>query len=149
MELEMVLNAKKIRSLRESCGWSQEQLAEAAGVSVRTVQRAEKDGSASRETKVCLAAALNVPHEQLTASHHDTQSPAPPTAILNVSAQTRAQFHRAELYGLVGAIGSFIGLSVADGMTAQTLLRAMIIGAFVYAVFAVLRELMRPRPEAQ
>jgi transcriptional regulator with XRE-family HTH domain len=149
MESEMVLDAKKIRSLRESCGWSQEQLAEAAGVSVRTVQRAEKDGSASRETKVCLAAALNVPHDQLAASHHDPEGPARPTAILNVSAQTRAQFHRAELHGLGGVIGSFIGLSVANGMTVQTLLRAMFIGAFVYAVFAVLRELMRPRPETQ
>lgn len=65
METLMKLDAEKLRRLRESRGWSQEHLAGAAGLSVRTVQRAEGDGSASRESKVCLAAALGVPHAEL------------------------------------------------------------------------------------
>lgn len=65
MEALMKLDAEKLRRLRESRGWSQEHLAGAAGISVRTVQRAESDGSASRESKLCLAAALGVPHADL------------------------------------------------------------------------------------
>jgi transcriptional regulator with XRE-family HTH domain len=65
MEALMKLDAEKLKRLRESRGWSQEHLAGAAGLSVRTVQRAESEGSASRESKMCLAAALGVPHADL------------------------------------------------------------------------------------
>lgn len=45
-----------IRRLREDRGWSQEQLAETSGVSVRTIQRIERGGRASLETLKCFAA---------------------------------------------------------------------------------------------
>ncbi len=45
-----------IRTLREDRGWSQEQLAETSGVSVRTVQRIESGGRASLESLKCFAA---------------------------------------------------------------------------------------------
>ncbi|WP_165964584.1 VOC family protein [Actinomadura sp. KC216] len=57
----------RVRRLRERRALTQEQLAEAAGVAVRTVQRAE-DGSMSAETVTALAAALEVPVETLTAA---------------------------------------------------------------------------------
>jgi transcriptional regulator with XRE-family HTH domain len=71
METLMKLDSERLKMLRELRGWSQEQLASAAGVSVRTVQRTEADGSASRETKICLAAALDVPHSDLEAKAQD------------------------------------------------------------------------------
>ena len=55
----MKLNPSIVRRLREAGHWSQEQLAAAAGLGLRTVQRVEADGVASRETRVCLAAALD------------------------------------------------------------------------------------------
>src|SRR5438067_4846051 len=54
----------RIRRLRDGKVWTQEHLAEAAGISARTVQRAE-EGAASTETLRSLAAALDVPVEQL------------------------------------------------------------------------------------
>jgi len=45
-----------IRHLRLQKGWSQEDLAAASGVSVRTIQRLENGGRASLETLKCLAA---------------------------------------------------------------------------------------------
>lgn len=45
-----------IRTLREDRGWSQEQLAETSGVSVRTIQRIEQGGRASLESLKCFAA---------------------------------------------------------------------------------------------
>ena len=55
----MKLNPSIVRRLREARHWSQEQLAAAAGLGLRTVQRVEADGVASRGTRVCLAAALD------------------------------------------------------------------------------------------
>lgn len=65
MEQSMKIDGNKVRTLRESRAWSQEQLATASGLSVRTVQRAEVESSASRETRVCLAAAFGIDHNEL------------------------------------------------------------------------------------
>ena len=46
----MKLDGKKVSALRLARCWSQEQLAEAAGLSVRTIQRIEKGGVGSFET---------------------------------------------------------------------------------------------------
>jgi len=58
---DMKLDTRKLRQLREARAWSQERLAEAAGLSSRTVQRVEADGRAAAETALALAAALDVP----------------------------------------------------------------------------------------
>ncbi|MDN3637722.1 2TM domain-containing protein [Simiduia curdlanivorans] len=49
-----------IRKLRLQKGWSQEQLAELSGLSVRTIQRIERGQSAGLETLKSLAAVFNV-----------------------------------------------------------------------------------------
>ncbi len=56
----MKVNAELIARLRKERSWSQEELAIASGVNLRTVQRVEKDGSASLQTKKALAAALDI-----------------------------------------------------------------------------------------
>ena len=50
-----------IKKLRLDRGWSQEDLAETSGVSVRTIQRIENGGRASLETLKCLAAVFETP----------------------------------------------------------------------------------------
>ncbi|MCP4262447.1 MAG: helix-turn-helix transcriptional regulator [Planctomycetes bacterium] len=57
-------DGKRITSLRNDLGWTQEQLAEAAGLSVRTIRNAERGNSASRETLMSIAAALDLPHHK-------------------------------------------------------------------------------------
>jgi len=76
MEQDMKLNPTIIRRLREARHWSQEQLAAAAGLSLRTVQRVETEGAASRETRVCLAAALDTDVSAIMEGE-----PAPPGAF--------------------------------------------------------------------
>ncbi len=56
----MKIDAEKIRNWREDRCWSQEQLADISGVSLRTIQRIENGESVSRETVMALAAAFNV-----------------------------------------------------------------------------------------
>ena len=53
-------DAARIRRWREERHWSQEHLAQLAGVGLRTLQRIEKGQSASSETLKALASAFNV-----------------------------------------------------------------------------------------
>ncbi|RVU72116.1 helix-turn-helix domain-containing protein [Pantoea dispersa] len=53
-------NTNKFRSLRLARAWSQEQLAELSGLSVRTVQRIENGDQPSLETLSALAAVFEV-----------------------------------------------------------------------------------------
>ena len=60
MESEMSIDARLVRQLREKRAWSQEHLAQAAGIGVRTLQRLESEGRCSAETRLALAAAFGV-----------------------------------------------------------------------------------------
>ena len=66
----MSLNAKllspeKVKKRRHDNGFSQELLAKASGLSLRTIQRVEKDGKASPETQLALAATFNISPKEL------------------------------------------------------------------------------------
>jgi transcriptional regulator with XRE-family HTH domain len=54
-----------IQKLRLQRGWSQEQLAELSGLSVRTIQRLERGQSASVESLKALGAAFEIDFSQL------------------------------------------------------------------------------------
>ncbi|EME70479.1 hypothetical protein H261_08353 [Paramagnetospirillum caucaseum] len=61
----MTDTAETIRELRLQRAWSQEQLADIAGISARTVQRLEQGQPAALETLKALAAAFDVPLDHL------------------------------------------------------------------------------------
>jgi transcriptional regulator with XRE-family HTH domain len=65
--------AEFVRSQREERAWSQEQLAEVANVSPRTIQRLEKDGSASPETLMAVAAAFGIDVKQLSCASKSSE----------------------------------------------------------------------------
>ncbi|EBA18128.1 hypothetical protein RSK20926_10434 [Roseobacter sp. SK209-2-6] len=54
-----------IRKLRLEKGYSQEQLAEMAGISTRTLQRIERGANASPETLKCIASVLEIDFSEL------------------------------------------------------------------------------------
>jgi transcriptional regulator with XRE-family HTH domain len=56
---------KRIKEMREACEWTQEQLAVAANIDTRTVQRVEKDLTKNPETLQAIAGAFNVDLESL------------------------------------------------------------------------------------
>lgn len=74
--MEMKLSGTHIKELRLKLSWSQEKLAEEAGLNPRTVQRAEAEGSASLRTRLLLAKALQVLPEELDAIELLEQPPA-------------------------------------------------------------------------
>lgn len=56
----MKINAALIIDLRQDKSWSQEELALAAGLNLRTVQRIEAEATASLQSKKALASAFEV-----------------------------------------------------------------------------------------
>ena len=56
----MRVNAELIVRLRKERSWSQEELAIASGLNLRTIQRVEHHASASLQSKKALAAALDI-----------------------------------------------------------------------------------------
>ena len=58
--MQMTPDSTKIKRWREERAWSQEHLADAAGIGLRTIQRIENGEKASRETVMALAAAFGV-----------------------------------------------------------------------------------------
>lgn len=54
--MEMELNRETLKSQRDVRAWSQTQLADVSGLSLRTIQRIEKTGIASQESAKSLAA---------------------------------------------------------------------------------------------
>jgi transcriptional regulator with XRE-family HTH domain len=61
----MMINAELVRDQRTRRGWTQQQLAEVADLSLRTVQRIENQGVASNESVSALSAVLEVSRETL------------------------------------------------------------------------------------
>lgn len=60
MSNDVKINKEAVVKLRANKCWSQEELAAACGLSVRTIQRVEKHGAASLETTKALASVFSV-----------------------------------------------------------------------------------------
>lgn len=67
----MKINAEQVKKLRKERHWSQEQLATACGVNLRTIQRLENTGKASTESVRALAAVFEVDADSLVVSTPD------------------------------------------------------------------------------
>jgi|SRR5689334_24070666 len=63
-----------IQKLRLKRGWSQQQLADASGLSVRTIQRLEHGQPASAESLKCLAAVFEIDYATLSGGDTMTDS---------------------------------------------------------------------------
>lgn len=64
--MDMKINNSELKKLRESKAWSQTQLAEVSGISLRTIQRIEKSGIASPESLKSLCAAFDIQISKLS-----------------------------------------------------------------------------------
>jgi DNA-binding XRE family transcriptional regulator len=60
MSNRMNINASLVKQLRSDRSWSQDELAIASGLHLRTVQRIEKEATASLQTRKALAATFGI-----------------------------------------------------------------------------------------
>lgn len=58
--MEVKVNSKKIIKLRTTRAWSQQQLADVASLSLRTIQRIEKSGNASQDSIKAISSAFSM-----------------------------------------------------------------------------------------
>ena len=106
----MHVNADLIKSTRESVPWSQSELAIAAGLSLRTVQRVERDNVASLDTIRAIAAALNLAAKDLIISNgpefNAKATGAELKSIANGSTNDRGKFYRKHqtYFAMLGAL---------------------------------------------
>ena len=80
----MKINHTLLKQLRLQRALSQEELAIAAGISARTVQRMEADGTASLESQKAVAAVFNIGAERLL----ETPNPSNPGNPMKVIASS-------------------------------------------------------------
>ena len=124
MDSEMKLNSQTIKRLREQRSWSQEHLASAAGLSLRTIQRVEAEGKGSPETRLALGAALQVDVSKLNDSDSrklETRNPTWGAAVGFVGATAGVAFAGvanrhlagADLGVILGSLGAAYGLICA------------------------------------
>ena len=73
--MEVRVDSKFIVSERQKRAWSQQHLATAAGLSLRTVQRVESDGRSSYESALALASSLEIPLSEVMAGENANRRP--------------------------------------------------------------------------
>jgi len=76
----MNISPNKLKLFRAENGWSQEQLAELSGISLRTIQRAEKEGRCSQESCMALASAFGISPAEL----NDEYKPSMGDGTINI-----------------------------------------------------------------
>lgn len=106
-----------IRTLRLARNWSQEELAQCSGLSVRTIQRIEKGGEMSLETRKALGAAFDMDLNPLEADNNTSVLRAGvPESQTSMVAGKQKRFYRAlVVYGLVMSLLLVINLIVTPG----------------------------------
>ncbi len=101
MEMDIMIDKNRVRKRRGQRAWSQDHLASVSGLSLRTVQRIENDGSCSLESKKALAAAFNIKPSDLD---------IPIDKIESLAASKRGR-----MFGLAGAtvglVCAYIGIT--------------------------------------
>ncbi|MEO1042634.1 MAG: helix-turn-helix domain-containing protein [Pseudomonadota bacterium] len=106
MSVIMQVDDAKLKRWRDERCWSQEHLAETAGVSLRTVQRLERGESVSRETVMALAAAFDVGVEALMIDPLETAREADEKRRRSMKEQAQLAFwiHLATYIGVIGLL---------------------------------------------
>jgi len=119
--MQINTDAKKIRRWREDRSWSQEHLADAAGLSLRTVQRIENGEGASRDSVMALAAAFNVDVISLTVDARTEAKAVAQRKRSKIKDSLRMGFMINLACYALGLL-VFTGISLSDGIAGYAML---------------------------
>ena len=139
----MKIDSALVKSLREGKSWSQEHLASAAGLSLRTVQRIESEGMAAPETRLAIASALAVSVSRLMPR---TEAAARHTAIH--ARHARWGWTGWALGGLCSAIAILAGAPSPDVAGGQLGLLGLALGLCAAAMGALNRRARAPQDKS-
>jgi len=135
----MKINAELIKKLRTDKQWSQEQLAAACGLNLRTIQRLENTGNASIESVRALAAVFAVDASSLLLNHEIVEviDPTPISVIKHCFVQFADFSGTASKYDywwflvfmlLVSALAEIISPALRQFVTVLILLPFLAVG---------------------
>lgn len=95
-----------VRKLRIERGWTQEHLAQLAGLSVRSIQRIERGASCSLETRNALAAVFEVGRSMLDSGGAASNEAAPPadSAAIAYVGSLKGFLSHAYLFGVLSIV---------------------------------------------
>jgi transcriptional regulator with XRE-family HTH domain len=113
------IDGELVRKLRTVKSWSQEELGQISGLSARTVQRIETEGSGSLDSRRALASAFGLKPEDLLAAHADN-------AASTQAGEPAAYVDRPRLGAGIGAI---MGMSMGVILIALVVVFAVMIYA--------------------
>lgn len=102
----MNIDAEQIKANRTKLNWTQQVLADACGVSLRTIQRVERYGNASHETVMALASVFNIEQSDII---------VPETPVVELAleqSKTSEMVSQAFQFGLTLITGILIGVGV-------------------------------------
>jgi len=103
-----------IQKLRLQKGWSQQQLADLSGLSVRTIQRIEQGQVASPESLKSLAAVFEIPFTDLKEPAMSTNETLPTTSMAIENAEeVLALRHVRKLKGFYMHLGQYVIVMLA------------------------------------
>jgi transcriptional regulator with XRE-family HTH domain len=101
---EMKLDPQKIRNLREARSWTQEHLATVAGLSLRTVQRIEREGNGSSDSRLSLAAAFGVALSEISETPTEPEAARAVPSAPEEPRDPRREFLQHLWFYLAGAV---------------------------------------------
>lgn len=115
--VDLKIDPNKLRAAREQRGWSQEHLATLCGVSARTIQRIERSGAVSAESRSALAAVFEVPLSHFEPALEAERQPVNANdALTHLLAQRplpRAAVAVSMLFGVYGVLSAYFDGSLA------------------------------------
>ena len=156
--MDMYINKDTIKQLRQEKSWSQEKLAEAAHMNLRTIQRIEKDGIASLRSCAALATALGVEPRELQ-SGVETEIPGVPrqsayrqlvsalsilAVVLMLWGVAQLAVSHYELSAYQGAVVSFMFMFLAAFVLLAFLTPIAMKRFYIYFACAVLAMVISP-----
>lgn len=142
--MQIIPDAEKIKRWREERCWSQEHLAELAGIGLRTVQRIENGDSTSRESVMALAAGFNVDVVALIVDAQTEAQKIVAKKMTKIRDGARLSF-LISLASYIFGMVLFTGISVSDGVDGYVMLWPAIwwtVGAVGHGLIVVVIELV-------
>ncbi|MBU2918039.1 helix-turn-helix domain-containing protein [Psychrosphaera sp. F3M07] len=99
----MNINAELVKNQRTERNWTQQHLADACGVSLRTIQRVERYGNAANETIMALASVFQIEQSEII---------KPDTPVVEVAPVSEENVSKAVNFILTLLSGMVIGAAL-------------------------------------
>ena len=116
--MKIKVDSDKIRLWRKERLWSQEQVAEKAGISLRTIQRIENSGAASHDSAASLATVFDAKVSDLLVDENGQDEKAAALKKSKASLGLRMSFG-IHLVGFVIGMVTFFVIGLVDGNPTQ------------------------------